>query len=110
MTRTSKEELERWMTELSNWGRWGKDDQLGTVNLITPEKRKQAARRDIALFGGDTSHEAFDVPGFPIALHTVIMVPMGMNMLDNPVPSQRRRSSCAVRRMFGTLQRKATAV
>ena len=42
-TRTSKEELERWMKELSNWGRWGKDDQLGTVNLITPEKRKQAA-------------------------------------------------------------------
>jgi kynurenine formamidase len=35
-------DIERWMTELSNWGRWGKDDQLGTVNLITPEKRKQA--------------------------------------------------------------------
>ena len=31
------------MTELSNWGRWGADDQLGTLNLITPEKRKQAA-------------------------------------------------------------------
>ena len=31
------------MKELSNWGRWGKDDQLGTVNLITPEKHKQAA-------------------------------------------------------------------
>lgn len=43
-TRTSKEELEQWMKELSNWGRWGKDDTLGTVNLITPEKRKQAAR------------------------------------------------------------------
>ena len=43
-TRTSAEELERWMTELSNWGRWGTDDQLGTVNLITPEKRTQAAR------------------------------------------------------------------
>src|SRR6202011_3371751 len=42
-TRTSKDELERWMKELSNWGRWGKDDQLGTVNLITPEKRKLAA-------------------------------------------------------------------
>jgi kynurenine formamidase len=23
---------------LSNWGRWGSDDQLGTLNLITPEK------------------------------------------------------------------------
>jgi hypothetical protein len=36
-------EYERWQTELSNWGRWGKDDQLGTLNLITPAKRKQAA-------------------------------------------------------------------
>src|ERR1700731_4039581 len=42
-TRTTREQLERWMTELSNWGRWGKDDELGTLNLITPEKRKQAA-------------------------------------------------------------------
>jgi kynurenine formamidase len=28
--------------QVSNWGRWGKDDQLGSVNLITPAKRKQA--------------------------------------------------------------------
>ena len=35
--------VEGWMTELSNWGRWGDDDQLGALNLITPEKRTQAA-------------------------------------------------------------------
>jgi len=35
--------LDRWMQELSNWGRWGKDDQIGTVNLITTAKRKSAA-------------------------------------------------------------------
>jgi kynurenine formamidase len=35
--------VEGWMTELSNWGRWGDDDELGALNLITPEKRKQAA-------------------------------------------------------------------
>jgi len=35
--------LDRWMQELSNWGRWGKDDQMGTVNLITAAKRKAAA-------------------------------------------------------------------
>ena len=34
--------VDRWMTELSNWGRWGKDDELGTLNLITPEKRQRA--------------------------------------------------------------------
>src|SRR5262245_15411438 len=38
-----KATLDRWMQELSNWGRWGKDDQLGTVNLITAAKRKSAA-------------------------------------------------------------------
>ena len=25
------------MEELSNWGRWGKTDQLGALNLITPD-------------------------------------------------------------------------
>jgi len=39
----TKDDIDRWMTELSNWGRWGKDDQAGTVNLITPAKRRQAA-------------------------------------------------------------------
>ncbi len=39
----TKEDLTRWEKELSNWGRWGKDDELGTLNLITPQKRKQAA-------------------------------------------------------------------
>lgn len=39
----TKADVERLHTELSNWGRWGKDDQLGTLNLITPEKRKEAA-------------------------------------------------------------------
>ena len=27
---------------MSNWGRWGKEDQRGLLNLITPEKTKQA--------------------------------------------------------------------
>ncbi|HZS50238.1 MAG TPA: cyclase family protein [Bryobacterales bacterium] len=39
----TKETFDQWMTELSNWGRWGKDDELGAINLIMPAKRKQAA-------------------------------------------------------------------
>jgi len=35
--------LAEWEEELSNWGRWGPDDQRGTLNLITPEKTRQAA-------------------------------------------------------------------
>src|SRR5215470_16273733 len=38
----SEAQFEAWQTELSNWGRWGKDDQLGTLNLITPAKRRAA--------------------------------------------------------------------
>ena len=37
------EQYERWKTELSNWGRWGKDDEIGTMNLVTPAKRRAAA-------------------------------------------------------------------
>ncbi len=32
------------MDSLSNWGRWGADDELGALNLVTPEKRAAAAR------------------------------------------------------------------
>src|SRR4030095_7865478 len=39
----SAEQYERWKKELSNWGRWGKADEIGALNLITPAKRKQAA-------------------------------------------------------------------
>jgi kynurenine formamidase len=37
------DQYERWKKELSNWGRWGKEDQIGALNLITAEKRRQAA-------------------------------------------------------------------
>lgn len=39
----TRADIDRWMTELSNWGRWGKQDELGALNLITPAKRKAAA-------------------------------------------------------------------
>lgn len=38
----SDQQICEWFDSLSNWGRWGKDDLLGTLNLITPEKRRQA--------------------------------------------------------------------
>jgi kynurenine formamidase len=39
----SKADIDKMMKELSNWGRWGKTDEKGTVNLITPARRKEAA-------------------------------------------------------------------
>ena len=38
------DDIDAWVKELSNWGRWGKNDQLGALNLITPKKRVQAAQ------------------------------------------------------------------
>jgi hypothetical protein len=37
------EEIKKFMVEQRNWGRWGEDDELGAMNLITPAKVRQAA-------------------------------------------------------------------
>ena len=39
----SRAEFDAWMQEISNWGRWGEEDELGTLNLVTPAKSKAAA-------------------------------------------------------------------
>ena len=62
-------DIERLMEELSNWGRWGDDDQLGAANLITPEKRLEAAALvregiTVSLAHRLITEEAIDVP-FP---------------------------------------------
>jgi len=41
-TIATEEDFRRALKELSHWGRWGADDELGAANLITPAKRKQA--------------------------------------------------------------------
>ena len=37
-------QYEQWKKQISNWGRWGAADEIGTMNLITPAKRREAAR------------------------------------------------------------------
>lgn len=41
--RVTLEEFDRIFESVKNWGRWGADDQLGTMNLITPERVTAAA-------------------------------------------------------------------
>jgi kynurenine formamidase len=71
----TKETIDKWMTQLSNWGRWGKDDQMGTVNLITPAKRKQAAAMvkdgvSISLSHNEEFEKAADDPSpFEMQMH-----------------------------------------
>lgn len=60
-------EYERWRKELSNWGRWGKDDEMGALNLITPAKRRAAAALvteglAVSLASNAATEKAVDVP------------------------------------------------
>ncbi len=67
----TKADIQRWMSEISNWGRWGDEDQLGTINLITPAKRRQAA--------------ALVKEGFSVSL---ARDPQKEKSIDNPWPYQ----------------------
>jgi kynurenine formamidase len=39
----TERDVVKMLETLSNWGRWGADDQLGTMNFITPKERLRAA-------------------------------------------------------------------
>jgi len=56
----------------SNTGKWGADDELGTLNYVTPEKRTAAARLvrtgAIVSIGRDISHAASKVDPHPVHL------------------------------------------
>ena len=43
-TAPGESQVREYLESLSNWGRWGSEDDLGTINLITPAKRLAAAR------------------------------------------------------------------
>ncbi|MGV0790022.1 cyclase family protein [Mycolicibacterium sp. XJ2] len=53
----SMSEFRRVADEVRNWGRWGDDDELGTLNFITPEKVAEAAslvkKGTVIPLGGD---------------------------------------------------------
>src|ERR1044072_2322783 len=42
--RVGKKAIEEASKKLSNWGRWGKDDQIGTLNHVTPADIVNAGR------------------------------------------------------------------
>ena len=54
--RISNEEFDRTFEELSNWGRWGDDDELGTLNFLgeaeVAEAVKLAKRAVVYRLGG----------------------------------------------------------
>ena len=59
--RVTQADVERWKQELTNWGRWGADDERGTLNLITPEAGRpppSCARASPSRSRGDAETEA----------------------------------------------------
>src|SRR5438445_3180309 len=42
--RITKDQVKASFEKINNWGRWGKEDQRGALNYITPEKRAAAAK------------------------------------------------------------------
>jgi kynurenine formamidase len=56
-TRMSAAEFEHLFKQNTNWGRWGKEDVLGTINLITDQKRKQAAALVKSGFSVSVAHD-----------------------------------------------------
>lgn len=68
--------------KINNWGRWGDDDELGTINLITPEVRRRGAAciragRAFSLALPMSVHEGIQlgfIPGRVNPLRTMIML------------------------------------
>jgi len=54
----TQSDFDQAMKDLSNWGRWGPSDELGALNLITPVKRREAARLVREGFVVSLAHDA----------------------------------------------------
>ena len=65
----SQTQYDRWFDELSNWGRWGADDEIGALNLVTSAKRRAAA--------------GLVTDGFSVSLASTAQTE---RTLDNPCP------------------------
>ena len=73
----TKSDIDGMMKSLSNWGRWGKEDQRGALNLITPKKRQQAVALvkegvTISLARKVIKEEVDDSPAF---VHRMVVLP-----------------------------------
>src|SRR5690606_24354811 len=79
MSTASMTEFRRVADQVRNWGRWGTDDELGTLNFITAEKVTEAAglvrQGKVFALGGDFGSAgpqgAFQVRQNPVHVMTV---------------------------------------
>jgi kynurenine formamidase len=69
-----EEEVLSWLETLSNWGRWGPDDELGTLNLVTADVRRKAAA---AVKTGESVSCAWEIPTGPLGLERTVIADDG---------------------------------
>src|SRR5438270_1660166 len=77
----SREEFDQIFTAISNWGRWGQDDQRGTLNLITPERVAAATalvRRGRSVSLSYLLSKAADIDNPKPMLHYMSRLTLGM--------------------------------
>jgi hypothetical protein len=65
--------------KLKNWGRWGEDDDRGTLNFIGEKEV------EVAVLGGDGDSDARPSPveGVGGPIHVLSIAALGMCLLDN---------------------------
>ena len=84
----TKADVDQMMTSLSNWGRWGETDELGALNLITEEKRREAATLvregySISLSRDAAKEPSDDSPAFEHRMTQTGVDPQSQSALDS---------------------------
>jgi kynurenine formamidase len=80
----SDDEYLSWRTAFCNWGRWGRDDELGTLNFVTDDVRARAAAlvrsgRTVSLARPIDTHPG---PANPYPAHHFVACEGSGGMLD----------------------------
>jgi hypothetical protein len=79
------DEFDRMFNELSNWGRWGRDDQLGTINLVTPAKVRQAASLVKSGLSVSLAHNPIAESGLPDNPAQTFALQMGPDLMSDTI-------------------------
>ena len=95
---TPEAEVLGWFDGLSNWGRWGDEDRLGTLNQLSPAKRVAAAQ---GVRAGEAVSCAFDIrtgsqPGITVEAQRYMMATgLGLEEEGRPGLFDGGRLGCA---------------
>jgi kynurenine formamidase len=83
-TAPTAEEYATYRKRFSNWGRWGADDELGTLNFITPAVRRGAAAlvRECHALSLSRPVDTHAGPANPYPAHHFVAVGESGGMLD----------------------------